>query len=117
MSGTFRTDPAKARISLCIKVGIDFLDLFFIDKKSKVLCHDRIPLLTFRGKSLRIKEGSSFTVNLLYLFKVTSISLSECDIIGFKLKDDYTHPVIVFNKSSYRPEISWSIAQILVKTK
>ncbi len=112
-----RTDSAKTKTSVCIKLEENLLKLFFINKKRKVVSTTSIPILTFRGKNLRIVEGATFTVNLLYLFKVTSLSLNECDIIGFKLKNNCTHPIIIFNKSSNRPDISWSIAQIVLKIK
>jgi hypothetical protein len=115
-----KTDGQKARTFVHIRIEKIFLKFSFFNKRGKVLATAMIPLLTNYNKTSRIMHGCSFSVNVLYLFKVTFHSFLNCDIIGFKLKeDDYQHPIIVFNKhnSLDRPKIHWSIAQTLLKIK
>jgi hypothetical protein len=116
----FKSDAIKAKTFVHIKIEKINLKFLFFNKKGKILANAEIPILTANGKTTRIMHGSSFSVNLLYLFRITFHSFFGCDIIGFKLKgDNYLHPVIIFNKHNglERPRIHWSIAQTILKIK
>jgi hypothetical protein len=120
MPTLYKTDAAKSKVFVHAKIDKINLKFIFLDKKGKRLDNSEVQLLTTAGKTTRISYDCSFSVNLLYLYKVIFHSFCDCDIIGFKLKEDnYQHPIIVFNKhnSLNRPQIHWSIAQTLLKIK
>lgn len=116
----FKTDSKKSKAFAHVKVHGMFLKFSFIDKYGKSLGNAEIPISANHGKTTRLVAGCSFSVNVLYLFKVTYHSFLNCDIMGFKLKGDgFSHPIIIFNKHKGldRPMIHWSIAQTLLKAK
>lgn len=112
-----KTNDQKIRTFVHVKIDKLSLNFSFFNKRGKILSSSNIELITSYDKIPQIIDGSSFSVNVLYLFRVTLHSFFDCDIIGFKLKDNCIHPIIVFNKrdSLDRPKIHWSIAQTLIK--
>jgi hypothetical protein len=115
-----KNNSQRARTFVHIKIDKIFLNFSFFNRRGKVTAKSRLEIITNYDKTTRIIHGSSFSVNVLYLFQVVLQSFFDCDIIGFKLKgDDCNHPIIVFNKhnSLYRPAIHWSIAQTIIKIK
>lgn len=116
----FKTDPARSKVFAHVKIKGVSLHFLFFNKKCEVLDSSEVPMFIADGRIPRITHGCSFSMNLLYLYKIATHSFFDCDIIGFKLKEgDHLQPVIIFNKhnSLDRPQIYWSIAQTLLKIK
>lgn len=105
----------KTKIFLEMSLNHSEIKLKLTNDKRKPIMSSIIPFRTSSLEAVSVNPLNFFIVNAFYLQKILSSSLYLYDIIVIRFNTE--KPVVIFGKSSLRPEIYWLVAQANMKLK